>query len=51
MIEGGDINSDEFKALSKTIADCTEDIVESNEGRDNMIDLIDRTTEALYNQG
>ena len=37
-------------AISGNIANATEKIVESNKGRDAMQDLIDRVTDALYDQ-
>ena len=41
----------EVDALSGIIAESTEKIVESNEGRDAMMSLIDRVADALYEQG
>ena len=50
-IESGDINSDEFKALSKTIANSTEAIVKAAEGRSTVVEIVDRIVDALYQEG
>lgn len=41
---------DNVDSISGNIANATEKIVESNKGRDAMQDLVDRVTDALYDQ-
>jgi predicted nucleic acid-binding Zn-ribbon protein len=44
-IKGG--NEDEIREIGAQIADATEKIVESNEGRDAYSDLVDRVIDAI----
>jgi hypothetical protein len=50
-IDSGETNTSEFEKLSKAIADSTEKIIVSNENRDAMNGLVNRVTDALYDQG
>ena len=50
-LDSGEINTPEFEKLAKSIADSTEKIIVSNENRDAMNDLVNRVTDALYDQG
>ena len=41
---------EEIKEITKQVAESADKIIEENEGRDAMSDLIDRVTDALYDQ-